>query len=173
MSRDAGVSIRERILADEPGEVARAGDHGHASERSATPARNVVRSFKLYAALRRGATEPKNAGIRLLFPSRPAPSPAKISAPGVLVTGLIFVGSKSEVLIAPGDRRLRVLVTQAVVDHELLVHAPVVLRVEPVIRINLLQISDGSVRPESAQPSRNDANELPLTKLVFPGIPSA
>src|SRR5262245_59328251 len=61
-----------------------------------TPARSVVLSFKLYAALNRGATSPFRDGIRLRVPSRPAPSPAKIRAPGEFVTGLVLLGSNSE-----------------------------------------------------------------------------
>ena len=46
------------------------------------PARMVVRSFRLYAMLTRGANAFVKGSNIVLEPVRPAPSPAKIRAPG-------------------------------------------------------------------------------------------
>src|SRR4029453_8946654 len=47
------------------------------------------------------------------------------------------------ILIVARPRRLRELIAQTIVEDELVVHAPVVLRVEAVVRINLLEVADG------------------------------
>ena len=46
------------------------------------------------------------------------------------------------ILIAAGVRRLRELVAQAVVEHQLVADSPVVLPVERIVRIHLLEIAD-------------------------------
>ena len=63
---------------------------------------------------------------------------------GIAVRRRIRLGRREvRILIAAGSRRTRVFVAHAVVDDQLAVHAPVVLRVEAVIRIDLLEIADG------------------------------
>ena len=87
------------------------------------------------------------------------PFTGKNQRAGIAVhSGVWLGGIELGILIAAGDGRTRELVAHAVVQHELLVHAPVVLRVEAVVRINLLQVPDrfGSacVRPAKQETTR-------------------
>ena len=56
--------------------------------------------------------------------------------------GFGFVGSSSEYLVTAGDRWDRELVAHTVVDDQLVVEPPVILRIEPVVRVDLLQVAN-------------------------------